>query len=172
MRSRLAPISANPLATSHEDTTTAKAVTELLEKDRIVARITQLFIATDARDWPGVRECFAESVHFDMTSMAGGKPATLTPAQIAAGWEEGLRAVHAIHHQAGNFRVQLRGDGATAFCYAIAMHYRKTASGRNTRTFVGSYDYALRRQSGDWRITSFRFTLKFLDGNLDLEHDG
>jgi hypothetical protein len=92
-----------------------------------------------------------------------------TPEQISATWEQGLRPIQATHHQAGNYRVDIHGEQATAFCYGIAVHYRETRSGRNTRTFVGSYDFHLLRIGGRWRIDSFRFNLKFLDGNLELE---
>jgi 3-phenylpropionate/cinnamic acid dioxygenase small subunit len=144
---------------------------ELLDKDRIIDRVNQLFIATDRRDWAAVRACFTETVHFDMTSVAGGEPAMLTPEQITAAWEQGLRPLEAIHHQAGNYRAEVRGDEATGFCYGTATHYRRTRSGRNTRTFVGSYDFEFVRRGDAWRITSFRFNLKYLDGNLDLEKD-
>lgn len=143
----------------------------LLEKDRIIDTINQLFIATDKRDWPQVRGCFADTVSFDMTSLGGGSAGDLTPEQIALGWEEGLRPVEAIHHQAGNYRVDVQGDQATAFCYAIASHFRATRSGRNTRTFVGSYDLHLLRIEGRWLIDAFRFNLKYVDGNRSLESD-
>ena len=68
------------------------AVRLLLEKDRIIDIINQLFIATDKRDWPQVRGCFADTVLFDMTSLGGGTAGDLTPEQIALGWEEGLAA--------------------------------------------------------------------------------
>ena len=142
---------------------------QLLEKDRIIDTINQLFIGTDTRDWPTVRACFADTVRFDTTSLPGGGASQLTPEQIAAKWEEGLRPLEAIHHQIGNYRVKLEGDQATAFCYGIASHYRPTRSGRNTRVFVGSYDLHLRRVEGRWQIDSFRFTLKYLDGNVNLE---
>jgi hypothetical protein len=116
-----------------------------------------------------VRRCFAATVLFDMTSLAGGTPASLTPEQITSAWETGLAPIEAIHHQAGNFLIDVAGDDATASCYGIALHYKKTASGRNVRSFVGSYDFALRRAGDDWLITSFRFNLKFLDGNTELE---
>jgi hypothetical protein len=144
----------------------------LLEKDRIIDTLNLLFTATDERDWPTVRRCFAEKVLFDMTSLAGGAPSWVTPEQIAAGWEEGLRQLEAIHHQVGNYHVDVRGDEATAFCYGIASHYRSTGSGRNTRVFVGSYDFHLLRVEERWRIDSFRFNLKYIDGNAELERDG
>jgi hypothetical protein len=143
----------------------------LLEKDRIIEVINSLFIATDKRDWPAVRRCFAEAVLFDMTSLAGGAPSRLTPAQIAAAWEQGLQAIDMIHHQAGNYRVDVRGDQAAAFCYATASHYRSTRSGRNTRVFVGSYDLHLLRMEGRWQIDSFRFNLKYVEGNVELDKE-
>jgi SnoaL-like domain len=144
----------------------------LVDKDRIGECITRLFVATDNRDWNGVRACFADEVRFDMTSLTGGEPATLTPAEIAAGWDKGLRLLAAVHHQAGNYLVEVGERTATATCYATATHYRATRSGRNTRTFVGSYDFELAKGDDVWRITSFRFNLKYIDGNRDLESDG
>jgi hypothetical protein len=147
-------------------------VATLLARQAITDTITTLFVATDARDWESVRSCFTPQVHFDMTSVAGGQPSTTSPDAIAAGWEQGLRPIEAIHHQVGNFHVDVRSGEANAFCYGIAYHYRPHPSGRNTRVFVGSYDFGLREDGGRWRISSFRFAAKFVDGNLQLETDG
>ena len=143
----------------------------LLAREQVIDRLNTLFISTDSRDWAGVRSCFAPTVHFDMTSLAGGEPVILTPEAIALAWEQGLASIEGVHHQAGNYRVSLDGEEANAFCYGIAMHYRPTRSGRNTRTFVGTYELKLRVIGGEWRITSFRFNLKFLDGNIELEKE-
>jgi hypothetical protein len=143
----------------------------LLLRDQVIDRLNTLFIATDEREWSTVKACFAPTVHFDMTSLAGGEPVILTPDAIAQAWEQGLASLEAVHHQAGNYRVHVDGDEAHAFCYGIALHFRRTRSGRNTRTFVGTYDCRLRIIGGEWRITSFRFNLKFLDGNIELEKD-
>lgn len=141
------------------------------DQDAVVGVVNRVFLGTDARDWPAVQACFAPSVLFDMTSVAGGEPARLSPEEITAGWDSGLRYVDQIHHQTGNFVVSVTGDEATVLCYGIAYHYRKTRSGRNTRTFVGSYNFELRRHGATWKITLFRFRLKFVDGNLELEKD-
>lgn len=143
----------------------------LTAKDAIADVVTRLFVATDARDWPAVQQCLAPSVRLDMTSLTGGVPVTLEPAAITAMWGEGFHLLQAVHHQIGNLRITVAGDRATAFCYGIATHYRPTPSGRNVRTFVGSYDLGLVRLGAEWRIDEFRFNLKYLDGNLDLEHD-
>lgn len=144
----------------------------LVAKDEILDVMNSLFIYTDRRDWTAVRDCFAPTVLFDMSSSGGGRPAERPVDAIVAGWEEGLRGVEQIHHQAGNYRVQVNGDTAEAFCYGTATHFRRTASGRNVRTFVGSYDFGLERIAERWRIRRFRFVLKYMDGNLELERDG
>lgn len=141
----------------------------LLAQEAIVDRINDLFVGTDRRDWDRVGACFAPRVHFDMTSLAGGTPAELTPNDIVSAWREGLAPITAVHHQIGNHRVDVRGAEADAFCYGIAFHYRKTASGRNVRSFVGSYTFHLTRAAGPWQIDRFRFDCKFIDGNPALE---
>jgi len=144
----------------------------VLNKQQIVDLVTELFVATDQRDWPAVKRCFADRVLFDMSSAGAGPATHRTPDEIADGWAEGLKAIEALHHQAGNFRVSVYEGRATASCYGIAFHFRRTRSGRNTRTFVGSYSFLLEQgaQRG-WRITGFRFDLKFIDGNAQLETD-
>lgn len=146
-------------------------IRQLVEKDRIIDTINQLFIATDNRDWPAVRGCLADNVLLDMASLAGGRPSRLTAEQVASGWEEGLKPIESVHHQAGNYRVEVQGEQASAFCYGIASHFRRNRSGRNTRVFVGSYDFHLQRIEDRWLIDSFRFNLKYVDGNAELERD-
>jgi hypothetical protein len=147
------------------------AIRDLLERARVGDVVNTLFVATDARDWARVRACFAPEVRFDMTSLAGGTPGTMSAEEIVAGWEAGLAPIDAVHHQFGNLSVRCSGAEADASCYGIAYHYRRTASGRNTRVFVGSYDFHFRHVEGSWKIDAFRFNTKLVDGNLELEKD-
>lgn len=137
-------------------------------KQNVIQKVTELFVFTDQHDWPKVRSCFAENVHFDMTSMAGGDPANLTPEQITHAWDDGLSSLQAIHHQIGNFMVKLNDDQAELFCYGIASYYLENPTGENTRTVVGSYGFHLTRQGADWKIDTFKFNLKYIDGNVNL----
>jgi SnoaL-like domain len=144
---------------------------ELVEKDRIARVINRLFVATDARDWAAVQSCFMDPVLFDMTSLVGGDPARLTPAQITDGWKTGLAPIDAVHHQTGNLSIDCGESEADVSCYGIAYHYRRTRFSRNTRVFVGSYELHLVRPGADWGVDVFRFKLKFVDGNADLEKE-
>jgi hypothetical protein len=108
-----------------------------------------------------------------MSSLGAGQPGRVPAREIVAGWSTGLAAIEHVHHQAGNFVVRVTGDRAEAFCYGIAYHYRRRRDGRNTRVFVGSYDFRLDRSGApngaDWRILAMRFSLRFIDGNAELE---
>jgi hypothetical protein len=143
------------------------------ERDRVIEAVTRLFLATDRRDWSAVRESFGDGVFFGMSSLSGAAPAIVTPGRIIAGGTKGLRTLAAIHHQTGNVITEIDRDGASLFCCGIAIHYLPDASGRNTRTFVGSYEFGLKNATGRaWLIDSMVHRSKFIDGNRDLESSG
>ncbi|HSM14720.1 MAG TPA: nuclear transport factor 2 family protein [Thermoanaerobaculia bacterium] len=146
-------------------------VEALTERERIVDTIHALFSATDARDWDGVEECFAERVRFDTTSLVGGEPVELAPSEITEAWDRELAPILHVHHQVGNLRVRLGGDRAIAHCHGTAHHFRPVASGSDVRTFVGTYEFRLRLEDGEWRIDDFRYHHKFLTGNADLDRE-
>ncbi|WP_052702906.1 nuclear transport factor 2 family protein [Paenibacillus beijingensis] len=74
----------------------------MTQQDAIIRTVNKLFISTDERDWEAVKSCLTEEVWLDMSSMGAGEPATVSAEQIVSGWDEGLRKLHAIHHQTGN----------------------------------------------------------------------
>ncbi|MCB9300083.1 MAG: nuclear transport factor 2 family protein [Lewinellaceae bacterium] len=141
---------------------------QLLAERNILKSINQLFIGTDRKDWAAVEAVFAPQVVFDMTSMGAPEVKQLSPKQITAAWEEGLKDIEHLHHQTGNFEMEIEGARAQASCYGIAYHYRSWPDGHNTRAFVGDYAFQLVLQDGHWLINHFRFNLKFIEGNPDL----
>lgn len=144
-------------------------IQKLQDRQDVEDTVNKLFIHTDNRAWENVKTVFADSVLFDMTSLVGGQPVTLTPQSIVDGWAQGLQPLKALHHQSGNFLVTLDGNKATVFCYGTATHYLPNPSDRNTRSFVGSYEFRLIKGKLGWVIDRFKFNSKFLDGNLHLE---
>ncbi len=151
------------------DSKVMSAYQNLLEKDEVKEVVNRLFINTDNRDWDTVSQLFASEVLFDMTSMVGGEPVRLTPQEIVASWEKGLKPLKAIHHQAGNYIVTAYQNEADVFCYGIASHYLPNKTNQNTRIFVGSYDFHLIKRGENWQIDKFKFNLKYIDGNPNLE---
>jgi 3-phenylpropionate/cinnamic acid dioxygenase small subunit len=145
------------------------ATRDLIEQNQVKEVLTQLFVETDNRNWQDVAQCFAREVLFDMTSLAGGEPTTMTPQNIVDAWDKGLKSLNAIHHQVGNFRIQIGGNSADAFCYGIASHYLPNEKTEDTRTFIGSYNFHLTKTKDIWRIDYFKFNLKYTTGNMNLE---
>jgi hypothetical protein len=103
-----------------------------------------------------------------MSSLGAGDPVTLSSKQICDKWEKGFQEIDAIHHQAGNYFVAVTGDQAIVHAYAIALHYKKSATRGNTHEFVGKYKLELTvlPQKG-WRIQAFHYYLKYTNGNVD-----
>lgn len=143
---------------------------EKTSREQVIEKVNELFIFTDNRDWAKVEQVFDSKVLFDMTSLAGGSPVEMSPKDITGAWDKGLKPLKAIHHQVGNYLVTIKGNTAEVFCYGIATHYLPNSSGQNTRTFVGSYNLRLQRK-GIWVIDQFKFNLKYIDGNPNLEKE-
>jgi hypothetical protein len=140
-----------------------------MEKIELQELANKLFMYTDAQDWQGLQsEVFTEEVWFDMRSAGGGEPRSLAARDICAMWQEGFKGLDSVHHQAGHYLVEVNGDGATIFGYAMAVHYKGAAARGKTRTFVGSYNLKAVRQPQGWRLSSFTYNLKFIDGNAAL----
>src|SRR5688500_18963306 len=119
---------------------------EPLDRAAVAEVANRLFIATDDRDGDtvpscsadealcdmtaiagrapaAVLSCFADEVLSDTASITGGAPERMSALRIVEGWNEGLRALKAIHHQVGNHVVRIHRDEANLFCYGIAIHY-------------------------------------------------
>jgi SnoaL-like domain len=138
-------------------------------REHIVEVVNKLFVYTDNRQWERLLdEVFTEAVMFDMSSAGSGDPVTLPAKEICNMWEKGFQGIDAVHHQAGNYLVTINNTEASLYAYAIAIHYKQSATKGKTREFVGSYDLILNLQSRGWRISSFRYNLKYTSGNTDL----
>ena len=143
---------------------------ELRDRQEVEEVVVRFFVATDRRDWVSVAACLADMVILDMTSMTEGEPLHLKPNDVVAGFARTLEPIDQVHHQVGNVQIDVSGDRAIAFCYGVAYHHReKISNPSKTRVFVGSYDVHLARTEGRWRIDLFRFNLKFIEGNPELE---
>ena len=62
---------------------------------------------------------------------------------------------------------QVTGDKAAVFCYGTATHYLEDESG-NLWTVVGSYDFELTSNDGQWTIDVMKFNFKYQYGNTFL----
>jgi hypothetical protein len=141
-----------------------------LDKIELQELANKLFMYTDAQQWDQLlTEVFTESVWFDMQSAGGGEPKLWPAKDICELWRKGFEGLDAIHHQAGHYLIDVTGDEANIFGYAVATHYRANAQKGKTRMFVGSYDLKAIRTEKGWRLSQFTYNLKYIDGNTTLE---
>jgi hypothetical protein len=139
------------------------------DKWELTELANKLFIYTDEREWKKLMdEVFMPAIWFDMTS-SGGEAAELPAHQVCDLWRIGFTGLDSIHHQAGNYIISVDGENADIFGYAIAMHYKKDTTRGNTRTFTGSYDLKAKKSANGWRLSQFKYNLKYNDGNISLE---
>ena len=140
------------------------------DKTELAELANKLFMYCDAQQWQRLLdEVFTPTIWFDLSSAGGGKPGTMEAAAVCEMWRDGFTGLDAVHHQSGHYLISVKEDSADIFGYAIATHFKKAATKGYTRTFVGSYDLKAQRGPGGWRLSQFRYNLKYIDGNIGLE---
>jgi hypothetical protein len=141
------------------------------KRDIIIELVSKLFVYTDSHEWNLlVKDVFKEEVMFDMSSL-GGPAKKLRAIEICDMWKQGFEGIDHIHHQAGNFIVDMDAEGiqANIFCYAIAIHFKDSAKKGKTREYVGSYNLHASFTDLGWRLDGFKYNLKYINGNAELK---
>jgi hypothetical protein len=138
-------------------------------RENIIETVNRLFVYTDEQKWDKLQEeVFTEEVLFDMSSL-GGESKTTTAKEICEGWAEGFKGLDAVNHLSGNYVVDLKGHYADVLAYATATHYKEAATQGKIREFVGTYELHLLQTDAGWRIDKFKYNLKYMNGNVELE---
>ena len=141
-----------------------------MDKMELQELTNKLFMYTDAQDWDRLlSEVFVDEVWFDMSSAGGGEPKALPAKEICNLWKNGFAGLDSVHHQAGHYLIEEMEGEAVIFAYAVAFHYKAAALQGKTRMFVGSYDLRAIKLHIGWRLTHFKYNLKFIGGNASLE---
>ena len=142
----------------------------IADKFELTELANKLFMYCDSKQWQQLLdEVFLTNIWFDMTSAGGDKPGMIEARTVCKMWSDGFRELDAVHHQAGHYLINVNNDKADIFAYAVATHYKKTATKGTTRAFVGSYDLKAERMPDGWRLSQFKYNLKYIDGNASLE---
>lgn len=135
------------------------------DKQTIIETIGNIFSGVDERDWAKVQSSMASEVYLDYTSLAGGKPETLSSAKIIESWKSVLPGFQSTHHQIGNFQVNVEGNKAETTFSGLALHYLNN----ETWTVIGTYDFTVaKNSSGQWLVERMKLNLQKQAGNLDL----
>jgi len=140
------------------------------DKFELTELANKLFMYCDAKQWDNMlNEVFVPVIWFDASSAGAGPPQSMKAKAVCKMWEDGFIGLDAVHHQAGHYLISVQDSNADIFAYAAATHHKRSASKGNTRTFVGSYDLKAQRGANGWRLTQFKYNLKYIDGNIAME---
>jgi len=120
----------------------------------IIQIVNQMAFSADNRDWTTCRQCFANNVMVDYTSMAGGDPATIPADALIESWEGLLPGFDATQHLLGSHIVSMNEQGATCLAHFQATHIIDS----ETWTLGGKYTFELEQQNGNWVITAITMT--------------
>jgi SnoaL-like domain len=148
-------------------TTTVPAVDLALMADRleILELTTSLGLLVDGRDWGRLERLFADPVDVDYTSLNGGDPQSVSPADLVGGWHQALDHLDATQHLIAGQVITLDGDRASCVANVQGTHVLANATGGPIWTVAGRYDIGLMRTPDGWRISALSFTVQWATGN-------
>lgn len=137
---------------------------KIMEKEKIIQTVSSIFSNTDERNWQKVQSVMAENVLLDFTSMAGGKPSTLTPQQITDAWAAVLPGFDKTHHELSNFQVTIKDNIANVHYTGKADHF----IGKEVWTVEATYDTEVEKENDKWLVTKHKLNLIKQSGNTNL----
>jgi SnoaL-like domain len=156
------------MVTSMTTTTSEPITTETEDRLAILELIGSLALLLDARDWSSLEGVFADTVHYDRTSLFGGEPETLSPAELVEGYRQALGGLDALHHLITGHVIDLDGDSATCSANMQGTHVLANTSGGPIWTVGGRHDYQLQRTADGWKIAGLTFTIQWATGNMHI----
>ena len=124
-----------------------------------IAAIQQVAVAidhaVDEKRWADIPRFFAKEITVDVTSLAGGSPAVVTPEQLADGWAANLgtgfgQSAKTSFHQRGPGIVRIKGNKATLISKGYSwnrMEDTRPEGGEPLWEVWGTYTYDLRRRA-------------------------
>ena len=78
------------------------------EREQVVEILNRLFYYTDYQQWEALQQqVFSEMVFVDMTSLGAPHREYVTARELCLTWAKGFEGVNAIHHQAGNYIINI-----------------------------------------------------------------
>ncbi|MFI7441061.1 nuclear transport factor 2 family protein [Nonomuraea indica] len=134
----------------------------------IVATCTRMAWHADRREWDELADVFADEVLVDYTSLNGGEPAVLAPADIVTAWTAALGGFDATQHLLTNHLVSGGDDEAVCTAAFQASHHLSDPLGSSAWVLGGTYRFDLVRTGAGWRIRGVVMTATWATGNKDL----
>jgi hypothetical protein len=141
------------------------------DRDQLAELASDLGLLVDARDWRALQSLFCETVDVDYTSLNGGEPQHVAPAELVGGWKAMLSPLQATQHLIANHVVSQDGDDARVATNVTATHVPSDDAGEHW-VVGGRYDIRARRTSEGWRIAALTLTVRWQTGSQEIMGSG
>jgi hypothetical protein len=125
------------------------------ETSRVISVVSSIPLAVDLARYDLAEAAFAPRITIDYTSLWGGEPQQMTPAQLMDGWRGIVPGFDATWHELADVRAEVRGDEATATAHVDGRHW----IGERLWRPIGTYHWTLRKLDGAWKVASMRFAM-------------
>jgi hypothetical protein len=134
------------------------------ETAKVISVVSSIPLAVDLAAYDLAEKAFAPKVVIDYTSLWGGEPATMTPAELMTAWRGIVPGFTATWHELSNVKADVQGDKATASAFVDGRHW---LDGQLWRP-VGNYKWLLEKQGGKWKVTHMTFAMTREIGSRDV----
>jgi SnoaL-like domain len=125
------------------------------EAARIISVVSSIPLAVDLANYTLAESACAPKIVVDYTSLWGGTPNTMTPAELMDAWRGIVPGFDATWHELSDVRARVSGDKATATAHVDGRHWLGDSLWRP----IGTYQWELEKQAGVWKVTRMTFSM-------------
>lgn len=136
---------------------TAPSVTPAGEPEaaKVISVVSSIPLAVDLANYALAESAFAPKIVIDCTSLWGGTPNTMAPAELMAAWRGIVPGFDATWHELSDVRARVSGNRATATAAVDGRHWLGNALWRP----IGTYEWDLEKHDGQWKVTRMVFKM-------------
>ena len=125
------------------------------EASKVISVVSSITMAIDLAAYDLAERAFAPKVVIDYTSLWGGTPNTMTPAELMTAWRGIVPGFDATWHELSRVTAQVAGNKANATAFVDGRHWLGDKLWRP----VGNYEWDLEKQGGQWKVTRMAFKM-------------
>jgi hypothetical protein len=125
------------------------------EAAKVISVVSSIPLAVDLANYALAESAFAPRIVIDYTSLWGGTPNTMAPAELMAAWRGIVPGFDATWHELSDVRARVSGNRATATAAVDGRHWLGNALWRP----IGTYEWDLEKHNGQWKVTRMVFKM-------------
>lgn len=145
------------ITTAHTTSAESRTLEPVGDKEtaRVISVVSSIPLPVDLAAYDLAERAFAEKIVVDYTSLWGGEPNTMTPAELMTAWRGIVPGFDATWHQLFDVKAEVTGNTAKATAFVDGRHW----IGDKLWRPVGNYVWMLEKRDGRWLVTSMTFAM-------------